>query len=144
MLSSTIFLRVTSQLWSVWEQLAGQMHPVIRAVELSASPSLTKGKYCFDYGDTAGVFCRCVCFLVVRWQSSACCFQSRLHPWIASRIDSVFRAVAPPACPSLTKGKYCYDHGDTAGNFHILGILMCFASNISPFTESRLRMLSGW
>jgi tryptophan synthase beta chain len=36
------------------EKMAGKMNPVIRAVEPSACPSLTKGKYCYDYGDTAG------------------------------------------------------------------------------------------
>lgn len=36
------------------EKLAGHMNPVIRAVEPAACPSLTKGKYTYDYGDTAG------------------------------------------------------------------------------------------
>jgi tryptophan synthase beta chain len=34
------------------ENLAGRMNPVIRAVEPAASPSLTKGSYQFDFGDT--------------------------------------------------------------------------------------------
>uniref|UniRef100_A0A383W282 tryptophan synthase n=1 Tax=Tetradesmus obliquus TaxID=3088 RepID=A0A383W282_TETOB len=37
------------------EKMAGKMNPVIRAVEPAACPSLTKGKYCYDYGDTAGL-----------------------------------------------------------------------------------------
>ena len=36
----------------VREKLAGKMDPVIRAVEPAASPSLTKGSYQFDFGDT--------------------------------------------------------------------------------------------
>jgi tryptophan synthase beta chain len=36
------------------EKLAGRMNPVIRAVEPAACPSFTKGKYAYDYGDTAG------------------------------------------------------------------------------------------
>lgn len=31
-----------------------QMSPIIRAVEPAACPSLTKGTYTYDYGDTAG------------------------------------------------------------------------------------------
>uniref|UniRef100_A0A803QKF7 tryptophan synthase n=1 Tax=Cannabis sativa TaxID=3483 RepID=A0A803QKF7_CANSA len=37
------------------EKLNGKMNPVIRAVEPSACPSLTKGVYAYDYGDTAGL-----------------------------------------------------------------------------------------
>ncbi|HET6705308.1 TrpB-like pyridoxal phosphate-dependent enzyme, partial [Amycolatopsis sp.] len=37
------------------EQLAGRMDPVIRAVEPAACPSLTRGKYAYDFGDTAGL-----------------------------------------------------------------------------------------
>jgi tryptophan synthase beta chain len=36
----------------VREKLAGTMDPVIRAVEPAAAPSLTKGSYQFDFGDT--------------------------------------------------------------------------------------------
>src|SRR4051812_28031562 len=36
------------------EKLAGRMNPVIRAVEPAACPSLTRGKYAYDFGDTAG------------------------------------------------------------------------------------------
>jgi tryptophan synthase beta chain len=36
------------------EKLAGRMTPVIRAVEPAACPSLTRGTYAYDYGDTAG------------------------------------------------------------------------------------------
>jgi tryptophan synthase beta chain len=36
------------------EKLAGRMNPVIRAVEPAACPSFTKGKYAYDFGDTAG------------------------------------------------------------------------------------------
>jgi tryptophan synthase beta chain len=36
------------------EKLAGRMSPVIRAVEPTACPSLTRGTYAYDYGDTAG------------------------------------------------------------------------------------------
>ena len=31
------------------------MNPIIRAVEPKACPSLTKGVYEYDYGDTAGI-----------------------------------------------------------------------------------------
>jgi tryptophan synthase beta chain len=34
------------------EKMAGRMDPVIRAVEPAAAPSLTKGSYQFDFGDT--------------------------------------------------------------------------------------------
>jgi tryptophan synthase beta chain len=34
------------------EKLAGRMDPVIRAVEPAAAPSLTKGSYRYDFGDT--------------------------------------------------------------------------------------------
>ncbi|MCA2214213.1 TrpB-like pyridoxal phosphate-dependent enzyme [Jidongwangia harbinensis] len=37
------------------EKLAGRMDPVIRAVEPTACPSLTKGVYAYDFGDTAGM-----------------------------------------------------------------------------------------
>jgi tryptophan synthase beta chain len=37
------------------EKLAGRMAPVIRAVEPAACPSLTKGRYAYDFGDTAGM-----------------------------------------------------------------------------------------
>ncbi|WP_433062309.1 TrpB-like pyridoxal phosphate-dependent enzyme [Dactylosporangium sp. CS-033363] len=37
------------------EKLAGRMDPVIRAVEPAACPSLTKGVYAYDFGDTAGM-----------------------------------------------------------------------------------------
>jgi tryptophan synthase beta chain len=37
------------------ETLAGRMSPVIRAVEPEACPSLTKGVYEYDFGDTAGL-----------------------------------------------------------------------------------------
>src|SRR5689334_13810961 len=37
------------------EKLAGKMSPVIRAVEPAACPSLTKGVYAYDFGDTAGM-----------------------------------------------------------------------------------------
>ncbi|KOM56341.1 hypothetical protein LR48_Vigan10g223300 [Vigna angularis] len=37
------------------EKLNKKINPVIRAVEPSACPSLTKGVYAYDYGDTAGV-----------------------------------------------------------------------------------------
>ena len=36
------------------EKLAGRMAPTIRAVEPSACPSLTRGTYAYDFGDTAG------------------------------------------------------------------------------------------
>ncbi|WP_433242222.1 TrpB-like pyridoxal phosphate-dependent enzyme [Streptosporangium sp. CA-135522] len=36
------------------ERLAGRMNPVIRAVEPEACPSLTRGTYAYDFGDTAG------------------------------------------------------------------------------------------
>ncbi|HEY2575248.1 MAG TPA: TrpB-like pyridoxal phosphate-dependent enzyme [Streptosporangiaceae bacterium] len=37
------------------EKLAGRMNPVIRAVEPAACPSLTRGVYAYDFGDTAGL-----------------------------------------------------------------------------------------
>ncbi len=37
------------------EKLAGNMNPEIRAVEPAACPSLTKGIYAYDFGDTAGM-----------------------------------------------------------------------------------------
>ncbi len=36
----------------VREKIAGNMNPVIRAVEPAAAPSLTRGSYQFDFGDT--------------------------------------------------------------------------------------------
>jgi tryptophan synthase beta chain len=37
------------------EKLAGRMNPVIRCVEPTACPTLTKGEYRYDFGDTAGL-----------------------------------------------------------------------------------------
>ncbi len=37
------------------EKLAGRMDPVIRAVEPASCPSLTRGVYAYDFGDTAGL-----------------------------------------------------------------------------------------
>ncbi|RNL83348.1 TrpB-like pyridoxal phosphate-dependent enzyme [Halostreptopolyspora alba] len=37
------------------EKLAGRMSPVIRAVEPAACPTLTRGRYTYDFGDTAGL-----------------------------------------------------------------------------------------
>lgn len=37
------------------EKLAGKMSPIIRAVEPLACPTLTKGIYAYDFGDTAGL-----------------------------------------------------------------------------------------
>ncbi len=37
------------------EKLAGRMNPVIRAVEPASCPSLTRGEYRYDFGDTAGM-----------------------------------------------------------------------------------------
>ncbi|KAM7510226.1 hypothetical protein LguiB_009101 [Lonicera macranthoides] len=37
------------------EKLNGKINPLIRAVEPTACPSLTKGVYKYDYGDTAGM-----------------------------------------------------------------------------------------
>jgi len=37
------------------ERLAGRAAPVIRAVEPAACPSLTRGVYAYDFGDTAGM-----------------------------------------------------------------------------------------
>jgi tryptophan synthase beta chain len=39
----------------VREKLAGKMDPTIIAVEPAAAPSLTKGSYQFDFGDTVGM-----------------------------------------------------------------------------------------
>ena len=49
-----------------------------------------------------------------------------LREKLAGRLDTVIRAVEPAACPSLTKGEYRYDFGDTAGltplmKMHTLG-----------------------
>jgi tryptophan synthase beta chain len=37
------------------EKLAGRINPTIRAVEPSSCPSLTRGVYAYDFGDTAGM-----------------------------------------------------------------------------------------
>ena len=37
------------------EKMAGKMDPVVRAVEPAAAPSLTRGSYQYDFGDTAGM-----------------------------------------------------------------------------------------
>jgi tryptophan synthase beta chain len=37
------------------EKMAGNMNPIIRCVEPAACPSLTKGEYRYDFGDTAGM-----------------------------------------------------------------------------------------
>ena len=37
------------------EKMAGRMNPTIRCVEPAACPSLTKGEYRYDFGDTAGM-----------------------------------------------------------------------------------------
>ena len=37
------------------EKLAGRINPTIRAVEPAACPSLTRGTYAYDFGDTAGL-----------------------------------------------------------------------------------------
>ncbi len=37
------------------EKMAGRMNPTIRAVEPAACPSLTRGTYAYDFGDTAGL-----------------------------------------------------------------------------------------
>ncbi|KAK4751842.1 hypothetical protein SAY87_020640 [Trapa incisa] len=37
------------------EKLQGKINPIIRAVEPTACPSLTKGDYAYDFGDTAGM-----------------------------------------------------------------------------------------
>ena len=37
------------------EKLAGNMNPVIRAVEPAACPTLTQGEYRYDFGDAAGM-----------------------------------------------------------------------------------------
>src|SRR5690242_13776415 len=49
-----------------------------------------------------------------------------LREKLAGEIDVTIRAVEPAACPSLTKGVYAYDFGDTAGmtplmKMHTLG-----------------------
>ncbi|XRQ13394.1 TrpB-like pyridoxal phosphate-dependent enzyme [Actinomadura welshii] len=36
------------------EKLKGRMDPVVRAVEPEACPSFTRGRYAYDFGDTAG------------------------------------------------------------------------------------------
>ena len=37
------------------EKLAGKISPTIRAVEPTSCPSLTRGRYAYDFGDTAGM-----------------------------------------------------------------------------------------
>ena len=37
------------------EKMAGKMNPTIRCVEPTACPTLTKGEYRYDFGDTAGL-----------------------------------------------------------------------------------------
>ena len=37
------------------EKLAGNMSPIIRAVEPASCPTLTRGVYAYDFGDTAGM-----------------------------------------------------------------------------------------
>lgn len=37
------------------EKLKGNIKPIIRAIEPAACPSLTKGVYAYDYGDTVGM-----------------------------------------------------------------------------------------
>ena len=37
------------------EKLAGRINPTIRAVEPASCPSLTRGTYAYDFGDTAGM-----------------------------------------------------------------------------------------
>jgi tryptophan synthase beta chain len=37
------------------EKLAGRINPTIRAVEPASCPTLTKGVYAYDFGDTAGM-----------------------------------------------------------------------------------------
>jgi tryptophan synthase beta chain len=37
------------------EKMAGRMAPIVRAVEPAACPSLTKGVFAYDFGDTAGM-----------------------------------------------------------------------------------------
>jgi len=37
------------------EKMAGRMNPVIRCVEPTACPTLTKGQFRYDFGDTAGL-----------------------------------------------------------------------------------------
>jgi tryptophan synthase beta chain len=37
------------------ERLAGRIAPTIRAVEPASCPSLTRGRYAYDFGDTAGM-----------------------------------------------------------------------------------------
>ncbi len=49
-----------------------------------------------------------------------------LREKLAGRINPTFRAVEPASCPSLTRGVYAYDFGDTAGmtpllKMHTLG-----------------------
>jgi tryptophan synthase beta chain len=49
-----------------------------------------------------------------------------LREKLAGRLDVTIRAVEPASCPSLTKGVYAYDFGDTAGmtplmKMHTLG-----------------------
>ena len=66
-----------------------------------------------------------------------------LREKLAGRIDPTIRCVEPAACPSLTKGEYRYDFGDTGGltpllKMHTLG------PRIHPRADPRRRFaLSG-
>lgn len=58
-----------------------------------------------------------------------------LREKLAGRLDTRIVAVEPAACPSLTKGKYTYDYGDTAGACrHQLDRSGCTCSNCSTLS----------
>src|SRR5881396_808141 len=42
-------------------------------------------------------------------------FAGLAYPWLRRGADARFLAAEPAACPTLTKGVYAYDFGDTAG-----------------------------
>lgn len=56
---------------------AVQMNPIVRAVEPAACPSLTKGTYTYDYGDSAGV---CAAQCVREWLPLCWCRAVRTQP----------------------------------------------------------------
>lgn len=48
---------------------------------------------------------------------NACVHLRAAGPAVYVQMNPIIRAVEPAACPSLTKGTYTYDYGDTAGGF---------------------------
>lgn len=68
----------------------------------------------------------CVYVRVVTPPLMSC--RSPLAAWL--QMNPVIRAVEPAACPSLTKGTYTYDYGDTAGTCVRVYALLCKADSV--------------